>query len=130
MIRIDFADLLRNERRRFFRVRPASEKPVLLKTGEAVFALLDISGCGCQLPIEARDHLEKTQVHELFLPGRVFPLKVRLRPVTGDEKTFGVEFVELKPEFQEIILDYIRARELELVRGLRKYPQNQNEDQV
>jgi len=43
-----------------------------------------------------------------------------LRSVACDEKTFGVEFVELKPEFQEIILTYIRGRELELVRALRE----------
>ncbi len=119
MIKIDFKELEGNDRRRFFRVAPSVEEPVLLKTPAGIFPLIEISGGGCRLPIAAQSVIQESAGLQLAFPGRSKPIKIKLRPVMADEKSIGVEFVGLDEEIREIICTYVRGRELELARRFR-----------
>lgn len=113
---INIQELAGGERRRFFRVAPAVEEPIVLKSTVGNFPLLEISGGGCRLPIAARAQLSESESLELCLPGCINNIRVRLRPVNIDEKAFGAEFVGLEPDLREVICDYVRGREIELAR--------------
>ena len=119
MIKVDLKELEGNNRRRFFRVAPSVEEPILLKTAAGMFPLIEISGGGCRLPIAAQSAMRESAAQQLVFPGRSKPIVVNLRPVAVDEKSIGVEFVGLEEEVREIICGYVRARELEMVRRFR-----------
>ena len=119
MIKLDLKELVGNDRRQFFRIAPSVEEPILLKTQAGFFPLIEISGGGCRLPIAAHPVILKSSEQMLSLPGRSKDIGVNLRPVVVDEKSFGVEFVELDGEMREMIFSYVRSRELELVRRFR-----------
>ena len=119
MIKLDLKELVGNDRRQFFRVAPSVEEPILLKTKAGFFPLIEISGGGCRLPIAAHPVILKTSEQLLSLPGRSKDIGVCLRPVVLEEKSFGVEFVDLDDEMRDMIFGYVRTRELELVRRFR-----------
>ncbi len=112
-------ELMGRERRQFYRVGPSVEEPIVLKTGDGNFPLIEISGGGCRLPIAAQLSILETDLLDLCLPGISNAIKVRLRTMNADEKSFGVEFVELDPQLREVICNYVRSREIELVRRFR-----------
>ncbi|MBN2808954.1 MAG: PilZ domain-containing protein [Deltaproteobacteria bacterium] len=109
-------DLSGGERRRFFRVAPAVEEPIILRTAVGSFPLIEISGGGCRLPIAAHLGISEVDELDLCLPGRSCKISVRLRPVVVGEKVFGAEFIDLEPESREVICAYVRSREIELAR--------------
>ena len=119
MTDIKINDLMGGERRRFFRVTPSVEEPILLKTAGGNFPLIEISGGGCRLPVAARSWFSESELVDLYLPGRSSNVRVRLRPKSGDEKAFGAEFVGLDKTLREVICAYVRSREIELVRRFR-----------
>jgi len=119
MIKVEFEELVGNDRRQFFRVAPSVEEPILLKTQTGMFPLIEISGGGCRLPIAARAPIQEPVEQQLVFPGRRKPITVNLRTVIVDEKSIGVEFVGLNEDVREIICGYVRTRELELVRRFR-----------
>ena len=119
MIKIDINDLMGGDRRRFHRVAPAVEEPIVLKTTGGTFPLIEISGGGCRLPIAARSQFSELDLLELHLPGRSAAIRVQLRPVLIGEKAFGAEFIELDQAMREVICTYVRTREIELARRFR-----------
>lgn len=119
MIKVDFNHLMEGDRRRFHRVAPSVEEPIILKTAAGAFPLIEISGGGCRLPIGARSMLPESGLLELCLPGRSAPIMVRLRLVGVGKKAFGVEFIDLDPDLREVICAYVRTREIEMVRRFR-----------
>ena len=118
-MKIDVNDLTGGDRRQYYRVAPSVEEPIILKTAGGAFPLIEISGGGCRLPIAAHPWVSKSDFMELYLPGRSTSIMVQMCPLSKDEKTFGVKFVELDQAMREEICTYIRAREIELVRRFR-----------
>lgn len=118
MIRVNFDELLKNDRRSYFRVAPAVEEPVLLITGGGSFPLLDISGNGCSLPSTAAEYLIEDPVLTLKLPGCSERIRVGLRVVRAAKDFIGAEFVSLAKERRDLILRYVRLRELEIARRM------------
>ncbi len=116
MTSISAGDLAGNERRKFPRIIPSIEEPILLKTQAGQFPLIEISGGGCRLPVAAHEVILKSAEQQLSLPGLSHPITVKLRPVVVHSKSFGVEFVGLNSELREHICSYVRSRELEMVR--------------
>jgi hypothetical protein len=116
MTSVSTDELVGNDRRMFSRIVPSVEEPILLRTKAGLFPLIEISGGGCRLPVAAHTVILESAEQQLSLPGRSCSIPVNLRPVAVHQKSIGVEFVGLAGELREQICDYVRTRELELVR--------------
>jgi len=116
MTGISSDELVGNDRRRFPRIVPSVEEPILLKTKAGLFPLIEISGGGCRLPVAAHTVILESAEQQLSLPGCSRNIPVNLRPVAVYQKSIGVEFVGLAGEIRKQICDYVRTREFELVR--------------
>ncbi len=116
MTSISAGDLAGNERRKFPRIIPSVEEPILLKTQAGMFPLIEISGGGCRLPVAAHEAILESAEQQLSLPGLSRTIPVNLRPVAVHSKSIGVEFVGMAGELREHICNYVQSRELEMVR--------------
>lgn len=118
MIKVELDSLAKGDRRRYFRVSPNIEEPVVLRSAKGNFPLFDISGSGCCLASAAGVLIEDGGELELRLPGCSRRLLVALRIVRVEDRYLGAEFVDLAGDARQLILQYVRAREIEIARHL------------
>ena len=121
MIKVDLQKVLNDgDRRNFYRVVPAADKPVRIRSEAGSFAVLEISGGGCSLPLAARPAISGPVILELPGPdGRKIKISLKLRLVNEKGEVLGVEFINLDPDLQETICTYVLRRDIELARQRR-----------
>ncbi len=121
MIKVDLQKFLNDgDRRNFYRVVPAAEEPVRIRSEAGSFAVLEISGGGCSLPLAAQAAISGPVILELPGPDdRKIKISLKLRLVNENGGELGVEFVNLDPDLQETICSYVLRRDIELARQRR-----------